>query len=274
LLDRPEDGDYVITMPNTYARGILFGKLVLELCDVSTISCPNTDYHCDVDFKAKGWISGGYNVINGHVKGPGNKEIGEITGHWSETVDFHEKKSGTRYTLFDPSQAKIVPKCVLPESEQEENESRRLWSKLTEAIRNADMYGATAAKTAVEDRQREAVKRREAAGESAPEPRFFVHVEGDRWMPKIGVDRLPKDRDEMEKAVRKWIFGDKAPQPNGGSTRGSASGPSPPSPNPPVAAPSGQRNAGSTTAPPPPPAIDTAPGPPVPGPKFDHPVSK
>ena len=65
----------------------------------------------------------------------------------------------------------------------------RLWTHLTEAIKAADMHGATAAKSAVEDRQRELAKQRDAKGESAPEARFFVHVEGDRWMPKIGVDK-------------------------------------------------------------------------------------
>jgi hypothetical protein len=40
-------------MPNTYARGILFGKMTLELCDVSSIANDTIDYHCDVDFKAK-----------------------------------------------------------------------------------------------------------------------------------------------------------------------------------------------------------------------------
>lgn len=64
----------------------------------------------------------------------------------------------------------------------------RLWTKLTDAIKAADMHGATAAKAAVEDRQRELAKRREQSGE-VPQARFFVHVEGDRWMPKIGVDR-------------------------------------------------------------------------------------
>jgi hypothetical protein len=45
--------DKLWKMPNTYARGILFGKMTLELCDVSTVSNDTTDYHCDVDFKAK-----------------------------------------------------------------------------------------------------------------------------------------------------------------------------------------------------------------------------
>ena len=68
LLDRPEDGEYVITvrpfatcvgtgtdeqMPNTYARGILFGKMILELGDVSSIRNEELDYHCDVDFRTK-----------------------------------------------------------------------------------------------------------------------------------------------------------------------------------------------------------------------------
>ena len=40
-------------MPNTYARGILFGKMILELGDVSSIRNDELDYHCDVDFRTK-----------------------------------------------------------------------------------------------------------------------------------------------------------------------------------------------------------------------------
>lgn len=53
LLDRPEDGDYIITMPNTYARGILFGKMVLELGDESLVENPQTGYNADIEFKTK-----------------------------------------------------------------------------------------------------------------------------------------------------------------------------------------------------------------------------
>ena len=64
-----------------------------------------------------------------------------------------------------------------------------LWAKLTDAIDRSDMHGATAAKNEVEERQREKARKREAAGEGLPPPRFFVQVEGDKWMPKIGVDK-------------------------------------------------------------------------------------
>lgn len=42
-----------LQMPNTYARGILFGKLILELCEMSSIVCAKNDLRADVDFKAK-----------------------------------------------------------------------------------------------------------------------------------------------------------------------------------------------------------------------------
>ncbi|WWC90766.1 uncharacterized protein L201_005703 [Kwoniella dendrophila CBS 6074] len=291
LLDRPEDGDYVITMPNTYARGILFGKMLLELCELSTVDCQATEYHADVDFKAKGWISGGYNVIAGKVTGPGRTDIGELSGHWSSAMDFTDKKTKQKRTVFDPTRAKVIPKNVLPESEQEEYESRRLWTKLTDAIKTADMHGATAAKTAVEDRQRELARNRESSGE-VPQSRFFKHVSGDRWMPKLDVDNLPKDRQEMEDKVRQWIFGDKSPTQSGASATTSprqtprnssgtdsfvsaSSQPESPikAPNSAVSADTASVASVDTTATATSvPSTTTAPGPPAPGAKFDHPV--
>lgn len=59
---------------------------------------------------------------------------------------------------------------------------------MTDAIKTSDMHGATAAKTSVEDRQRELAKQREASGEKH-QSRFFRNVEGDRWMPKLDLDK-------------------------------------------------------------------------------------
>lgn len=110
-------------MPNTYARGILFGKMILELGDLSTVQS-ETGYKCDVEFKTKGWVSGGYNIIAGRIKGPNKSDVGELSGMWSGAIDF-TSKSGKKSTLFDSATAKAVPKSVLPESMQEEYESRR-----------------------------------------------------------------------------------------------------------------------------------------------------
>lgn len=50
---RDRDKEYVITMPSMYARGILFGKMVLELGDSCTVRNEQTGMRCDVDFKTK-----------------------------------------------------------------------------------------------------------------------------------------------------------------------------------------------------------------------------
>jgi hypothetical protein len=87
--------------------------------------------------------------------------------------------------LFDVDKdgAKVAPKSVPPEDQQEPNESRRLWSRLTQAIGAKDMDAATEAKTAVEERERELRKKREESGETFT-PRFFEQRAG-RWEPKI-----------------------------------------------------------------------------------------
>ena len=45
--------EYVVTLPSMYARGILFGKMVLELGDSCSVRNERTGMQCDVDFKTK-----------------------------------------------------------------------------------------------------------------------------------------------------------------------------------------------------------------------------
>ena len=45
--------EYVITMPNMYARGILFGKMVLELGDTCIAKNEKHNLFCDLEFKTK-----------------------------------------------------------------------------------------------------------------------------------------------------------------------------------------------------------------------------
>jgi hypothetical protein len=93
------------------------------------------------------------------------------------------QQTSQKQTLFDAHSASVTPKIVAPESEQEPNESRRLWSGLTTAIRNQDMEGATEAKNAVEERQRE--RARERGDENVP-LRYFRQA-GDKYVPLCGV---------------------------------------------------------------------------------------
>lgn len=124
LLNRPEDGEYRVTMPNMYARGIMFGRMVLELGDHAKLENEAQDIHADVEFKTKGYFTGTYNAIGGRVTTKG-KHAGDISGKWSEEMDYKNHKTGEVRVLFDAKKAKTVEKVVRPESEQEDFESRR-----------------------------------------------------------------------------------------------------------------------------------------------------
>ncbi|OSD05622.1 Oxysterol-binding protein [Trametes coccinea BRFM310] len=201
LLGRPEDKEYVISMPNMYARGILWGKMFLELGDSCMAKNEQTGHYADIQFKTKGYFSGTYNAIQGRIR-RGNTETGEIYGKWSAVMEYKNSK-GEKRVLFDATKdgQNIAPKWVAPEEEQEPNESRRLWSKLTKAIIAKDMDAATEAKTAVEESQREQRRRMEERGE-VHVPRFFQERNG-RWEPKL---QLPTDPQEAIQVVEKFIW--------------------------------------------------------------------
>jgi len=210
LTGRPDDAEYVLTMPNMYARGILFGKMVIELGDTCTVRNDALDLHADLEFKTKGFFSGTYNAIAGRVK-RGPTELGEVSGKWSALMEFKTAKTGEKQALFDAQKhgSDVAPKWVAPEDEQEPYESRRLWRDLTRAILAKDMDAATESKTAVENAQREL---RTTGVKHVT--RFFELRDGDsRWVPRI---QLPQDPQEATATVQAWIWS----RPLHGSTAG------------------------------------------------------
>ena len=74
-----------------YARGILFGKMVLELGDTCTVRNDAQDFYADLEFKTKGFFTGTYNSIAGRVK-HGSTELGDVTGKWSALMEFKPTK--------------------------------------------------------------------------------------------------------------------------------------------------------------------------------------
>jgi hypothetical protein len=77
----------ILTQPNMYARGILFGKMKYELGDHSFVRCPELGLVADIEFKVKGWVSGVYNAIGGVIKNEHTGEVlYELSGMWSEEM--------------------------------------------------------------------------------------------------------------------------------------------------------------------------------------------
>lgn len=87
----------ILTQPNMYARGILFGKMKYELGDHSYVRCPELGLSADIDFKTKGYFGGVYNAIGGYIK---NDETGELlyelSGLWSDEMFIRDMRVSCR----------------------------------------------------------------------------------------------------------------------------------------------------------------------------------
>ncbi|QLG72669.1 hypothetical protein HG535_0D03770 [Zygotorulaspora mrakii] len=156
--NKPEK--YTLSQPNMYARGILFGKMRIELGDHMIIKGPK--FQVDVEFKTKGFISGTYDAISGTIKDYEGKEYYEISGKWNDVMYIKDlrDKCFKKTILFDTSKATVSKPKVRPLSEQGEYESRRLWKKVTDALAMRDHEVATEEKFKIENHQRELAKKR------------------------------------------------------------------------------------------------------------------
>ncbi|SCW04460.1 LAFE_0H14026g1_1 [Lachancea fermentati] len=150
---------YTLTQPNMYARGILFGKMRIELGDHMVIKSPS--YQVDIEFKTKGFISGTYDAIEGIIKDNSGKEYFEISGKWNDVIYIKDLRSkASKVVLFDAHKEKPLKPEVRPLAEQGDFESRKLWKKVTDALAVRDHTTATEEKFKIENYQRELAKKR------------------------------------------------------------------------------------------------------------------
>ena len=119
----------------------------------------------------QGYFTGTYNAVQGNLTRDGHV-ISRLSGKWSEELYLQQSTSRDKDVLFNAVESKPLKKIVAPESEQEEFESRRLWTKVTDAIITRDQEAATIEKSKVEDHQRMLRANREEDGTTFV-PRFF-----------------------------------------------------------------------------------------------------
>lgn len=178
---------YVLTWPNVYARGILFGSLTLEMGGKVSIECDDSGYHAEVEFKTKGMFGGEYNLIEGKIKHKGNKKtLYKIHGKWNEKmVIVDEQAGGGKHApsepFFDPAEQSVFRKVIAEDDDLPDTNSLRIWAAVTEALLKKDLHGATAAKTQIEEKQRSEKKDRKDRKEEW-EVRFFHKANKHDWV--------------------------------------------------------------------------------------------
>ncbi|KOX69761.1 Oxysterol-binding protein-related protein 9 [Melipona quadrifasciata] len=151
--------EYLLTFPNGYGRSILTIPWI-ELGGTATIHCAQTGYHATVEFLTKPFYGGKRNRITCQITQPGDKKpFVVINGEWSGAME--AKWADGRSEIFaDVKELHTQRKLIKPVCEQEEHESRKVWRDVTVGLRINDMEKATAAKCAIEQKQREEARTR------------------------------------------------------------------------------------------------------------------
>ncbi|TVY41250.1 Oxysterol-binding protein-like protein, partial [Lachnellula subtilissima] len=190
----PKGERYIISQPNMYARGILFGKMKYELGDHSFVRCPELGLSADVEFKTKGYFGGTYNAIGGTIKNEKTGEVlYELSGMWTNEMWIKDVKLDrlarkNYYSMLREQSTRHRPHDQL-RSKTTAN-LKKLWLNTAQAVKERNHVVATDEKTKIEDMQRdEAAKRAEEGVEWVP--RLFRPVQGGPG----GIDEGEEDLD-------------------------------------------------------------------------------
>ena len=187
LLDGPGKGEeYRINFPSAYGRNIL-GMPWMELGGDCNISCAKTGFNANVTFHTKPFYKGKIHRITAEAFQPGDKKpFLKLDGEWNGDI---KQSDGQPFvnTFKIPIHRKFVPKL----EKQAENESRKMWSKVTNAMKVNDIELASEGKRFLEQRQRDERAEREETGVSW-QPVMFDKKD-DLWLYKSQLsERLRK----------------------------------------------------------------------------------
>jgi len=195
----PEE-EYVITFPTAYARGILWGTLLMELGGMVYITCKKTNLKAEIEFKTKPYFGGGYNQIAGKIKETSGKKrvLYTLSGQWDKQVTIKGHDDKKPEVLWDPADAPPkLPMNIRSLEEQDPWESRRLWADVTAGLRAGDQEAATDAKCKLEEAQRAAVKQRDEE-KSEYKTKLFEKDDSGVWIYKYAnFTAIPEDECDL-----------------------------------------------------------------------------
>ncbi|KAI9025312.1 hypothetical protein CLU79DRAFT_790218 [Phycomyces nitens] len=177
------DESYLFTSPSLTVNGIWYAAPYVELTGNSYIQS-TTGLYCSIEYSSRGWISGERNHFKCYLrKNGGNPKeyVYKIEGQWSGKSTITAYGSKTSEPFLDVTKLKPASMKVKDMAVQTELESRRIWQKVSDAIRAGDVQTAGLEKTKIENQQRTERSEREEKG-IVWEPTYFHWVESE---PKV-----------------------------------------------------------------------------------------
>ncbi|KAI9472255.1 MAG: hypothetical protein EXX96DRAFT_583427 [Benjaminiella poitrasii] len=173
------DETYLLTCPSITVNGIWYAAPYVELLGTSYIQSSNGLY-CSIEYTSRGWISGEKNHFKCYLRrngaGSSKEYICKMEGQWSGKSTITKYGHKTSEPFLDVSQLTPAPMHVKDLEEQGEMESRKIWQKVSEAIRANDTNLAGIEKSKIENQKREERTARQANGQEW-EPNYFHWID-------------------------------------------------------------------------------------------------
>lgn len=182
----------------------------MELIGTTFIQA-SSGYYATVEYSSRGWISGEKNHFKCLIRKNSDPKdyLYKIEGQWtgkSTLTNFQTKESKP---FLDVNSLKPARAKLKPLKDMGEMESRRIWEKVSEAIRDNDTALAGKEKTIIENQQRTIKKERDEKGLEW-EPKYFKWVDNEAKVEKLQgmLDKVIKCKSEVKHDTGNWVFKD------------------------------------------------------------------
>ncbi|KAA8645515.1 putative oxysterol binding protein (Orp8) [Aspergillus tanneri] len=221
-IEKRNNEEYQLTHPAAHLGGLLRGALAITVSDTCYITCPKTCIKVILQYLEDGWIGRAQNRVEGvvfrydpdrdtatKIKDVSDGDLlAKISGSWHGEVFYTLAGTNEPRLLIDITPLSPVPKTVPSNDNQLSNESRKFWSKVTEAILDKKYGQATRFKQEIEERQRQKAAERQARNEIW-QPRFFTGAVTPLGKPELteegrkALEGLHMENYELEESERK-----------------------------------------------------------------------
>ncbi|KAF3919868.1 hypothetical protein ABW21_db0201296 [Orbilia brochopaga] len=219
-----------LTHPAAHLGGFITGALSITVQDICYITCPKLKLKVILHYLDEPWLGRSKYRVEGVIfkYDPSNDTInqirdvpekdikGKIEGSWVSELYFRAPGSKEKKLIVDVKPLFPAAKFVPSEEDQLDNESRRMWQKVTDAILSKDYGQATRLKIDIEDQKRKEAAEREVE-KVAWHPNYFVV--GD----EPGIPTLKSEGREVLDSMHKGDYrmassSASSTKPNGAST--------------------------------------------------------
>ncbi|KAI7888520.1 uncharacterized protein EV154DRAFT_517289 [Mucor mucedo] len=169
------DETYLFTLPSVSVNGIWYAAPYVELYGTSFVHS-SSGFSAAIEYTTKGWISGEVHHFKATVSHETLSTPTVIEGQWTGKSTITKNKKTVDF--LDLTTLEKPTPIIAPLEQQEAFESRRIWKKVSDALKSGDYAVASAEKSAIENQQRALRKERETTGEVWV-PAHFTKVAGE-----------------------------------------------------------------------------------------------